>query len=197
MSVIHDGRNRPEQRVLPDLRVMADIHQSTLSNGLRVAIEPDGTVPIVGVSLSYDVGSRVEVPGEAGFAHLFEHMMFQGSAHVPKDGFVSAIQGHGGDVNGSTGVERTTFYRDFYENHPNQGCVERDSVKARSNEEVEAYRKEANVVFEFVSEGRPTRRPLQKWDDTTFPQWVMEIVGEHRYVDPYVCSNSTLERIFF
>ena len=89
---------------------MADIHQSTLSNGLRVAIEPDGTVPIVGVSLSYDVGSRVEVPGEAGFAHLFEHMMFQGSAHVPKDGFVSAIQGHGGDVNGSTGVERTTFY---------------------------------------------------------------------------------------
>jgi len=89
---------------------MADIHQSTLSNGLRVAIEPDGSVPIVGVSLSYDVGSRVEQPGEAGFAHLFEHMMFQGSAHVPKDGFVSAIQGHGGDVNGSTGVERTSFY---------------------------------------------------------------------------------------
>ena len=57
-EVIHDGRNRPEQRVLPDLRVAADIHQSTLSNGLRVAIEPDGTVPIVGVSLSYDVGSR-------------------------------------------------------------------------------------------------------------------------------------------
>lgn len=105
-----DGRNRPEQRVLPDLRDMADIHQSTLSNGLRVAIEPDGTVPIVGVALSYDVGSRVEQPGEAGFAHLFEHMMFQGSAHVPKDGFVAAIQGHGGEVNGSTGVERTSFY---------------------------------------------------------------------------------------
>jgi len=89
---------------------MSDIHQSTLSNGLRVAIEPDGAVPIVGVSLTYDVGSRVERPGEAGFAHLFEHMMFQGSECVPKDGFVSAIQGHGGDVNGSTGVERTTFY---------------------------------------------------------------------------------------
>ena len=96
--------------MLPDLRDLDDIHQSTLSNGLRVAIEPDGSVPIVGVSLSYDVGSRVEQPGEAGFAHLFEHMMFQGSAHVPKDGFVSAIQGHGGDVNGSTGVERTSFY---------------------------------------------------------------------------------------
>ena len=89
---------------------MAEIHQSTLSNGLRVAIEPDGAVPIVGVSLSYDVGSRVEKPGQAGFAHLFEHMMFQGSAHVPKDGFVAAIHGHGGDVNGSTGIERTTFY---------------------------------------------------------------------------------------
>ena len=108
--VINDGRNRPEQRVLPVVGDMADIHQSTLSNGLRVAIEPDGTVPIVGVSLSYDVGSRVESPGEAGFAHLFEHMMFQGSANVPKDGFVAAIQGHGGDVNGSTGVERATFY---------------------------------------------------------------------------------------
>ncbi len=89
---------------------MADITQTTLSSGLRVAIEPDHTVPIVGVALSYDVGSRVESPGEAGFAHLFEHMMFQGSEHVARDQFVAAITGHGGSVNGSTGVERTTFY---------------------------------------------------------------------------------------
>jgi len=89
---------------------MVDIQQNTLSNGLRVAIHPDGSTPLVGVSITYDVGSRVEQPGSAGFAHLFEHLMFQGSENVPSGEFVRHIQGWGGEVNGSTGVERTTYY---------------------------------------------------------------------------------------
>ena len=51
---------------------MADIHQTTLPNGLRVVLCPDDSVPLVGVSMLYDVGSRVEAPGTAGFAHLFD-----------------------------------------------------------------------------------------------------------------------------
>ena len=89
---------------------MAPIQQSTLPNGLRVAVHPDGSTPLVGVSLTYDVGSRVEQPGRSGFAHLFEHLMFQGSAHVPCGDFVQQVQGWGGEVNGVTGVERTTYY---------------------------------------------------------------------------------------
>ena len=89
---------------------MVQIQQSTLPNGLRDAVHPDGSTPLVGVSLTYDVGSRVEQPGQSGFAHLFEHLMFQGSAHVPCGEFVQHIQGWGGEVNGATGVERTSYY---------------------------------------------------------------------------------------
>src|SRR5262245_59930637 len=55
------------------------VQRETLSNGLRVVMRPDRTIPTVGVAIYYDVGSRNEVRGRSGFAHLFEHMMFQGS----------------------------------------------------------------------------------------------------------------------
>lgn len=89
---------------------MLNIHETTLPNGLRVVLQPDTGVPLVGVSLLYDVGSRVETPGCSGFAHLFEHLMFQGSEHVAKGEFIRRIQGWGGSVNGMTGKERTTYY---------------------------------------------------------------------------------------
>ena len=89
---------------------MADIHHSTLPNGLRVVLCPDDSVPLVGMSMLYDVGSRNETPGTSGFAHLFEHMMFQGSAHVPKGDFLRRVHALGGLANGSTSRERTNFY---------------------------------------------------------------------------------------
>jgi len=89
---------------------MADIHQSTLPNGLRVVLCPDDSVPLVGMSMLYDVGSRNETPGTSGFAHFFEHMMFQGSAHVPKGEFIRRVHALGGLANGSTSRERTNFY---------------------------------------------------------------------------------------
>jgi len=110
---------------------MVDIQQNTLSNGLRVAIQPDGATPLVGVSLTYDVGSRVEQPGSAGFAHLFEHLMFQGSQHVPSGEFVRHIQGWGGEVNGSTGVERTTYYHSLPAHRLHLGLwLEADRMRA-------------------------------------------------------------------
>jgi hypothetical protein len=60
------------------------ITRATLENGLRVVMSPDRTIPTVGIAVYYDVGSRNEVRGRSGFAHLFEHMMFQGSANVGK-----------------------------------------------------------------------------------------------------------------
>ena len=89
---------------------MTDIHQTTLPNGLRVVLSLDDSAPLVGMSMLYDVGSRVEVRGSAGFAHLFEHMMFQGSEHLPNGDFMRRVHALGGHANGSTSRERTNFY---------------------------------------------------------------------------------------
>jgi predicted Zn-dependent peptidase len=86
------------------------IERHTLPNGLRVTLSPDHRTPIVGVNLWYDVGSKHERAGRTGFAHLFEHMMFQGSANVAKGEHYSLIAGAGGTLNGSTWLDRTNFY---------------------------------------------------------------------------------------
>ncbi|MGH7482421.1 MAG: M16 family metallopeptidase [Longimicrobiales bacterium] len=86
------------------------IEEFRLDNGLRVIIAPDPARPIVAVNLWYDVGSRNERPGRTGFAHLFEHMMFQGSEHVPDNGHFSLIERAGGSLNGSTWLDRTNYY---------------------------------------------------------------------------------------
>jgi predicted Zn-dependent peptidase len=88
--------------------VTIDRHQ--LANGLRVILSPDDRAPIVAVNLWYDVGSRHEKPGKTGFAHLFEHMMFQGSAHVAKGEHFDLVQGAGGTLNASTWLDRTNYF---------------------------------------------------------------------------------------
>jgi zinc protease len=81
-----------------------------LPNGLLVVLAPDHTTPAVAVSLTYNVGSRDEQPGKSGMAHLFEHMMFEGSAHVlPRQHHV-LIHGCGGYDNARTDVDRTVYY---------------------------------------------------------------------------------------
>ena len=86
------------------------LRQSTLDNGLRVIINPDPTVPVVAVNLWYDVGSRDERPGRTGLAHLFEHLMFEGSANVVAGEHLAAIQGVGGSANATTWFDRTNYF---------------------------------------------------------------------------------------
>ena len=81
----------------------------TLDNGLDVIVHPDRTCPIVAVNLWYHVGSKNEQPGRTGFAHLFEHLMFEGSAHHDK-GFFQPLQEAGGSLNGSTSADRTNYW---------------------------------------------------------------------------------------
>ena len=81
----------------------------TLKNGLRVIMHEDHSTPIVAVNLWYHVGSKNEVVGKTGFAHLFEHMMFQGSKHYDKDYF-GPLQEAGANINGSTNSDRTNYY---------------------------------------------------------------------------------------
>ncbi|MCA1816312.1 MAG: insulinase family protein, partial [Acidobacteria bacterium] len=96
----------PETLTLPRLPV----EQFTLANGLRVVFSEDHAVPVVSVAVYYDVGSRNEREGRTGFAHLFEHMMFQGSENVPKAAHFQYIFNSGGTMNGTTSSERTNYF---------------------------------------------------------------------------------------
>ncbi len=86
---------------------MKNIH---LPNGLTVILNEDKSDPIAAVAIYYHVGSSREVPGKTGFAHLFEHMMFQKSENVGEDQLFKNIQGAGGTLNGSTSQDRTNYY---------------------------------------------------------------------------------------
>jgi zinc protease len=93
------------------------IERFRLDNGLRVVLTPDRSAPVVGVAVLYDVGIRSEPEGRTGFAHLFEHLMFQGSANLEKLAHFRYVQGAGGTFNGSTHLD----YTDYYETLPAGG----------------------------------------------------------------------------
>ena len=84
--------------------------ERTLANGLRVIVQEDHTTPVVSVHVMYHVGSKHERPGRTGFAHLFEHLMFQGSENVMEDAHFKYIQNAGGSLNGSTWFDRTNYF---------------------------------------------------------------------------------------
>ncbi len=88
---------------------MLKVEQFTLPNGLRVVLHEDHKTPVVGVNLWYRVGSKDEKPGRTGFAHLFEHMMFQGSQHHDSDYFIP-LEKLGADLNGTTSEDDTIYY---------------------------------------------------------------------------------------
>ena len=84
----------------------------TLPNGLQIILHEDHTLPLVSVNTYYHVGSGHEKPGRTGFAHLFEHLMFEGSANVPEGKFDECLEAAGGNNNGSTNTDRTNYYQD-------------------------------------------------------------------------------------
>jgi zinc protease len=91
-------------------RVNVDYKQTTLKNGLRVITVEDHSAPVIAISVNYNVGSRDERKGRTGFAHLFEHMMFQGSENVGKSEQMVLILNNGGTMNGTTNEDRTVYF---------------------------------------------------------------------------------------
>ncbi|MGH4016005.1 MAG: M16 family metallopeptidase [Pseudonocardiaceae bacterium] len=87
-----------------------ELHRETLPNGLRVVLAPDRSVPVVAVCMHYDVGFRSEPQGRTGFAHLFEHLMFQGSESLEKLAHFRYVQSSGGIFNGSTHPDYTNYF---------------------------------------------------------------------------------------
>jgi len=101
--------DKPPTGVAADPKLVFEHYQ--LANGLDVILAPDKTVPLVAVNVWYHVGSGHEVPGRTGFAHLFEHMMFQGSKHVGEDRHFETLKQVGVEnVNGTTNGDRTNYF---------------------------------------------------------------------------------------
>jgi zinc protease len=88
----------------------------TLANGLTVIVHEDHSVPLVSLNVWYHAGSGREKPGRTGFAHLFEHLMFEGSAHVKEGEFDTLLEANGGNNNGSTNTDRTNYWIDVPSN---------------------------------------------------------------------------------
>src|SRR6476660_768762 len=87
-----------------------ELHRETLSNGLRVMLSPDQSALVVAVGVHYDVGFRSEPEGRTGFAHLFEHLMSQGSESLEKLAHFRHVQSSGGSFNGSTHPDYTNYF---------------------------------------------------------------------------------------
>src|SRR5262245_12148811 len=93
------------------------IESHTLENGLQVVLAPDTSRPVVNVQVWYRVGSKDERKGRTGFAHLFEHMMFRGSANVGPEEHMRLIREAGGTVNAYTDFDRTVYWQTVPSNH--------------------------------------------------------------------------------
>ncbi|MFZ0433820.1 MAG: insulinase family protein, partial [Candidatus Acidiferrales bacterium] len=89
------------------------LRQEKLANGLRVILVVDRSAPVYAIDVCYNVGSRNERPGRTGFAHLFEHMMFEGSKNVGKGEHFTLIFNNGGGMNGTTNEDRTTYFEEL------------------------------------------------------------------------------------
>jgi zinc protease len=126
------------------------VERFTLPNGLRVVLSPDRSAPVIGVAVVYDVGIRSEPQGRTGFAHLFEHLMFQGSANLEKLAHFRHVQGAGGTFNGSTHLD----YTDYFETAPSNALermlfLEADRMRGPRLTE-ENLRNQIDVVKEEI-----------------------------------------------
>lgn len=92
------------------------LRDARLPNGLRVILAPDHSAPVLAINVSYNVGSRNERPGRTGFAHLFEHMMFEGSQNVGKGEHFILVLNNGGGMNGTTNEDRTNYFEELPRN---------------------------------------------------------------------------------
>jgi zinc protease len=123
---------------------------TTLSNGLKVVVVPDTSAPVVTVGLYYKIGFRLEPQGRSGFAHLFEHMMFQGSANAPKMQHIKLINSSGGLLNGSTHYDVTNYYESVPSNALDRVLwLEADRMRALKVDD-ENLRNQRDVVKEEV-----------------------------------------------
>ncbi len=126
------------------------VEHTTLANGLRVVASPDRSAPVVTVGVYYQIGFRLEPRGRSGFAHLFEHMMFQGSANAGKMEHIRLINSSGGLLNGTTNYDITNYFESVPSNALERVLwLEADRMRALKVDD-ENLRNQRDVVKEEV-----------------------------------------------
>jgi zinc protease len=147
----------------------------TLKNGMRVILSQDRSVPVVSVYMLYNVGSRSEEKGRTGFAHLFEHMMFQGSANAPKGVHFKTVESNGGSLNGSTHPDYTDYFEALPSNKLAVGLwLESDRMRSLAitdpnlANQKEAVKEERRLSFD----NRPYNTAIiDVWPQLAFRNW--------------------------
>jgi predicted Zn-dependent peptidase len=148
----------------------------TLSNGLLVTLSEDHTAPIVAVNLWYHVGSANERPGRTGFAHLFEHMLFQGSANVGTNEHFELVQRAGGTLNGSTWLDRTNYFETVPSHHVALALwLEADRMgrllPAMTQEKLDTQRDVVKNERRWSVDNQPYGTWWEKLPALAFPEW--------------------------
>lgn len=156
----------------PLIPVHADF---TLENGLRVVFSEDHSVPVVAVAILYDVGARNEKKGRSGFAHLFEHMMFEGSENVGKTEHFKYVESAGGSLNGSTHPDFTNYFEKLPSNQAELALwLESDRMRSLKltpenfQNQLETVKEEKRLNYD----NQPYVPASIKFDEMLFDNWV-------------------------
>ncbi len=170
---------------------VVEFTEERLANGLRLIVVEDHLAPVVAVNLWYNVGSKNEVPGKTGFAHLFEHVMFQGSAHVGKAEHMALVQAAGGTLNGTTWLDRTNYYETMPSHQLELALwLEADRMgtllDALSQENLDNQRE----VVKNEKRWSYDNRPYGTWNEKLLAHLFPE---EHPYHHPTIGSMEDLE----
>jgi len=146
-----------------------------LANGLRLIVAEDHLAPVVAINVWYDVGSKHEQPGKTGFAHLFEHVMFQGSRHVAKAEHIALVQAAGGTMNGTTWLDRTNYFETLPAHQVDLGLwLEADRMAtlldALSQENLDNQREVVKNEKRWSYDNRPYGSWQEKLQGHLFPE---------------------------
>jgi zinc protease len=151
------------------------IEKHTLKNGMRVIFSPDHSVPVVTVYVIYGVGARDEEKGRTGFAHLFEHMMFQGSKNAPKGVHFRLVESNGGSLNGSTHPDYTDYFEVLPSNKLAVGLwLEQDRMRALAitpeslANQKEAVKQERRLSFDNQPYATAV---VDRWPELAYQNW--------------------------
>lgn len=152
------------------------IETFSLDNGLVVTLSQDNTAPIVAVNLWYHVGSANERTGRTGFAHLFEHMLFQGSEHVGANEHFELVQRAGGTLNGSTWLERTNYFETVPSNQLGLALwLEADRMgallPAMTQKKLDTQRDVVKNERRWSVDNQPYGTWWEKLPELAFPEW--------------------------
>ena len=175
------------------------IHHTELENGLRLYVSPSPTATAAAVVLTFRVGARDEVPGRSGFAHLFEHMMFQGSAHAPKGEHTRLIAAIGGELNAMTTYDMTQYYDLVPPEHlPLALWLEADRLRALTLTE-ETFRNQVDAVREELRErieNAPYGPAILRFQEMVFSNWTNAhpTIGDHADIEAASVADA---RAFF